>query len=195
MFRAGGPPGFRSCNVTDRCATSAATSRPMQRNATSDATSRPMQRATCNALTCNMQRPNVQHATPQRATCNVPGPCNSPCNASGRCNCCFRSHRTLLQRFRTLQLLLPEQQNAPVTLLDAATAAPERQNAPATLPDAATATAGATERSCNASGRCNCCCRSHRMLLQRFQMLQLLLLEPQNLLLANAETGRCNCCC
>ena len=152
-----------------------------------------MQRATCNALTCNMQRPNVQHATPQRATCNVPGPCNGPCNASGRCNCCFRSHRTLLQRFRTLQLLLPEQQNAPVTLLDAATAA-----------------SGATERSCDASGRCNCCCRSNRTLLQRFQTLQLLLPEPQDApaTLPFAATaaagaterscnasGRCNCCC
>ena len=35
-----------------------------------------------------------------------------------------------------------------------------------------------TERSCNAFGRLNCCCRSHRTLLQRLQTL--LLLEPHN---------------
>ena len=87
------------------------------------------------------------------------------CNVTGRCNCCCRSHRTLmqccwslqlllwshralLQRCWTLQLLLPEPQDAPATLLDAA--------------------ARATGR-CNAPRPCNCCCRSHRTLLQRSQ--------------------------
>ena len=62
------------------------------------------------------------------------------CNSPGHCNCCFYGHRTFRQRSRALQLLRLRPQNAPATLLDAATAASE-----------------ATERSCNARGRCNCC--------------------------------------
>ena len=43
------------------------------------------------------------------------------CNSPRRCNCCLQGHATLLQRSRTLQLLLPEPRNA-AALLDAATA-------------------------------------------------------------------------
>ena len=112
------------------------------------------------------------------------------CNAAGHCNRCCWSHRTLLQRCRTLQLLLPEPQDAPATLQDTATAA-----------------ARATGRPCNTAGRCNCWCRSHRTLCRT---LQLLAPEPQDApaTLQDAATagagatgrscnaaGRCNCCC
>ena len=63
----------------------------------------------------------------------------APATPSRRCNCCFWGHATLLQRSRTLQLLLLGPRSAPATLLGAATAA-----------------SGATQRSCNAAGRCNC---------------------------------------
>ena len=43
-------------------------------------------------------------------------------NAPGRCNCCFLASATLLQRFQTLQLLLPGFCYAPATLPGAATA-------------------------------------------------------------------------
>ena len=61
------------------------------------------------------------------------------CNAPRRCNWCFWAHATRLQRSWALQLLL----RGP-------------RNAPATLPEDATASSGATQRSCNAPGRCNC---------------------------------------
>ena len=65
------------------------------------------------------------------AICNAPAtlmdaataaswPLQRSCNAPGRCNCCFLASATLLQRSRTLQLLLPGLCNAPATLLDAA---------------------------------------------------------------------------
>ena len=54
------------------------------------------------------------------------------------------------------------------------------RNAPTTLPDAATASSGATQGSCNAPGRCNCCFWGHAALQQRPWTLQLLLLGPRN---------------
>ena len=77
--------------------------------------------------------------------------CSSPC------------HRAVLERSQTLFLLLQEPQNAPATLQDAATGA-----------------AGAAECSCSAPGRCICCFRSHKTLLQCSQTLQLVLQEQQN---------------
>ena len=110
------------------------------------------------------------------------------CNAPGCCNCCFLATATLLQRSRTLQLLLPG-----------------HCNAPATLPDTATAASWPLQRSCNAPRCCNCCFLATATLLQRSQTLQLLLPGHCNALatlpddpakqrcLATAP-GRCNCC-
>ena len=69
-------------------------------------------------------------------------------NASGHCNCCSLGHEVLLQRSRTLQLLLMGPRSAPSTLLDAATLLDVAtsllgpRNAPATLPDVATSLLG-----------------------------------------------------
>ena len=113
-------------------------------------------------------------------------------NTPRRCNCCFWSHRTLLQHSWVLQLLLLDQSNAP-----------------ATLPDAATGAAGATGRSCTSPGHCKCYFSSHRTLLQCYQyiatgaaraterslqhsqMLQLLLLDQSHApaTLLDATTG------
>ena len=74
------------------------------------------------------------------------------------CACCFRGHAMLLQRSRTLQLLLLVPRNAS-----------------ATLPDAATAASWPLQRSCNTPRRCNCCFWGRAPLLQRSWTLQLLL--------------------
>ena len=87
---------------------------------------------------------------------------------------------TLLQCSWTLFLWLLEPQNVLATLPDAVRAAECSCNALAMLLDAVPAAAGATERSCNAPGRCFCCCCSHKTLPQRSQTMFLLLLEPQN---------------
>ena len=52
--------------------------------------------------------------------------------------------------------------------------------APATLPDAAAAASRATQRSCNAPRRCNCCFQGHATLQQGPRTLQLLLPGPRN---------------
>ena len=61
-------------------------------------------------------------------------------------------------------------------------------NRPATLLNAATAASEATKRSCNALGDCNSCFRGHRTLLQRFRMLQLLLLRGHRAFLQRSRT-------
>ena len=76
---------------------------------------------------------------------HVAGATQRTCNAPGRSNCYFWSHAMLLQRSRTLQLLLLGSRNAPAPVLDAASAA-----------------CGATQRYCTALGRCNCCFNSFR---------------------------------
>ena len=57
---------------------------------------------------------------------------------------------------------------------------PRRKACPGTLLDAATAACGATPRSCNAVGRCNCWFWCHATVLQRFWTLQLMFLRPRN---------------
>ena len=97
---------------------------------------------------------------PGRLQLLLPGPLQRSCNAPRRCNCLCNAPATLpdsataasrplqrsatqqllLQRTRTLQLLLHGLSDAPATLLDAATAA-----------------SSPLQRSRNAPGHCNCC--------------------------------------
>ena len=81
--------------------------------------------------------------------------------------CYCLSLRPRLLRFLYLQL--PATNNVSA----AAPGLREPLCSPATHPDAATAASGATQRSCNASRRCNCCFWAHATLLQCFRSLQL----------------------
>ena len=99
--------------------------------------------------------------------------------------------KTLLQRFQTLQLLLPGLRSAPATLQLACAMLmllpglwslqlllPSVCDVPATLQDAATAAPWSSQHSCNGLGRCNCCFLVCSTFLQRSWTLQLLLLGP-----------------
>ena len=101
-------------------------------------------------------------------------------NASGRCNCCFWGYIALLQRFRTLQLLILSPRHAPVTL-------PANSNccfwSDATLQQLswiiAISASRATQGFSNAPRRYNYCCCGHTPLLQRYRTLQMLLVCPR----------------
>ena len=117
--------------------------------------------------------------------CNVPDAATAgACYVSCLCNCLLLPAPVNANACYCLPPLLPAPATfpAPLTscnwtlqLLPLGT-----RNAPANLLDAATAASGATQRCCNASGRCNCCFWGHAALLQRSWTLQLLLLGPRN---------------